>query len=271
MKLAAIACVVGFCGAAALAQTSQTSPTLAETWVGTWVGKATWHECSLEGGDTLTMPIQSLASKLTSDGDILMDGLGALEWRADGKRLVIARDGLDVSLTPGKKGVVKLVMTTGAGCVAKASLKRATSGIPSCDAVRALATAKSTCDGLDEATRDDDLAEVDSKWKGWKKLKGKKKKAQARACTARLSGMRTDIASCAPAGGGTVVAGGGCAGLLAAIDKVLTCSALPQDIRTQINDALGQWKQLLTSLGDAQCDAQFPQLQQAFSALGCPI
>lgn len=270
MRIAAFAVVAtlaGFAGAAAVADPAPSQITLAETWVGSWTGKATWQECSLEGGSTITLPIQSLGSTLTSDGDILMEGLGALVWSSQGKQLVIARDGLDVTLTPGKKGAVKLMMKTGAGCVARATLERASSGIASCDAVRALATARSTCDGLDEATRDDELEQVDASWKAWNKLKGKKKKAQAKACTARLSGLRTDIASCSPSGGGVTIAGGSCAQMIALYTSLGNCAALPQQPRDAILQALPTLQQ--TMMSEADCKAMVDQLTGVLPSLGC--
>lgn len=269
-RLAAIAVVMGFAAAGAIAQTAPASqPTLAEAWVGTWTGKVTWKECSLETGAALTLPIQALNSTLTSDGDLLYEGLGAVIWSPSGANLVVSREGVELSLAPAKKGAVKLRMTTQSGCLATATLKRATSGMPSCDAVRALATVKSTCDGLDEATRDDELEAVDGAWKGWKKLKGKKKKAQAKRCTAQLSGLRTDTASCAVVGGGAIIAGGACGRMLAMYTAFANCSALPAEARKSILDALPLLQQQVPNMDDATCQSLVDQMAPTMTSMGC--
>lgn len=270
MRIAAIAVVAtlaGFAGAAAVADPAPSPVTLAETWVGSWTGKATWKECSLEGGSTITLPVQSVGGALTSDGDLLLDGLGALTWGVRDRKLAVYREGLEITLAPGKKGAIKLAMKTAAGCVVKATLKRASSGIASCDAVRALATAKATCDGLDEATRDDDLEQVDASWKAWKKLKGKKQKAQAKVCTAELSGLRTDIASCAPSAAGVTIAGGYCAQMISLYTSLASCSALPQETRDQLQQTLPLLLDMLTD--EDSCKAMYDQTAGPMAQLGC--
>ncbi len=265
LLVAALACV----GAAvAVAQTAPSQATPAETWVGTWAGKVTWKECSVDSGANLSLPIESVAGALTSDGDLLLDGLGPLTWSTSGKTLVIARDGLDVALARGKKGAIKLTLKTAAGCVGKATLKRASSGMPSCDAVRALAQVKSTCGGVDEATRGDDLVEIDGAWKAWKKLKGKKKKAQAKQCTARLSGLRTEVASCAPTGAAIALTGTYCEQMMKIYDALLVCAAIPQDQRDQIQQVLPLLQQQAT---EDMCKSVVESTAAALPALGCPI
>ncbi len=271
----AIAIVVGLLGGVALADKSANDqPTLAETWVGTWTGDAKWTGCSLEGDETITLAIHSLGGNLTSDGDAVWPGLGAIVWGAGGGKLAMVRDGLDLSLTPGKKSTVKLAMKTEAGCAVSATLSRGTSGMPSCDSVRALATVKSTCDSLDEATRDDDLEDVDDAWKGWKKLKGKKKKAQAKACTKQLPQLRADVASCAP-GGGTVIvtptSNATCDDLMRGLDAFLACPSIDQNMRDQLKTAIDQIKQMGGMLTDDLCQQIYPQMQQGAAALGCSI
>jgi len=164
-----------------------------ERWVGSWTGKATWKGCTTSGRKKLTVDV---SPALATDGATLIDGLGAFTWGLAGDQLVLLSEGIEISILPSKKGG-KLTLATGAGCIGKATLTRPTSKIPACDTLRAVATIQASCPHLDAATRDDELARVTAAWRGWSKLRGKKKKARAASCAREADALREQILPCA--------------------------------------------------------------------------
>jgi hypothetical protein len=178
---------------AVVAERQRTRLKQVEKWVGSWTGKATWKGCTIAGAKKLRVDV---SPELATDGSSLMDGLGAFTWGLAADQLVMLSEGIEITMIPGKKGG-KFTLATGAGCVAKATLKRSTSNIPACDTLRAVATIQASCPSLDATTRDDELARVTAAWKGWSKLRGKKKKARAAICTREADALREQILSCA--------------------------------------------------------------------------
>jgi hypothetical protein len=244
-----------------------------EQWVGTWSGKATSKGCSDTIAKKLALDVAVTSSGgLRSNGDAIIEGLGDLDWKTSGKGLVLDREGLTGSLKPAK-GAARLVLTTAAGCVVKATLKRPTSGIASCDRVRALATVKAQCGSGDR------LAEVEASWSAWKKLTGKKKKAQAKACTEEAATLETE-ASC----GSTVRASSGiaeCDAYVALMDRWLRCDKVPQAARDGAKqgidamlagwDTVKDWSEEQRKVAADACGQAVDALRQGAQAMGCPL
>ncbi len=238
-----------------------------ERWGGTWTGKATWKDCSIEGPSRISLQVGVVERVLASDGDALMDGLGDLLWAIEGDALVVKRDGLTVSLTATKK-TVKLRVETGAGCIGKATVKRATSGMASCDSVRVLAGIKAGCDGLPAASRGDDLAAVEKSWKKWSKLRGKKRTAQAAACTTQQETLRNDVSACGIGLGGARTGIAECDDFLVALDTYVACDKVPQASR----DAVKQGADAMRSSWNAESCRQFADaVRQGGGAMGCAM
>jgi hypothetical protein len=166
-------------------------------------------------------------------------------------------------------------LTTEGGCKVKATLTRPTSGIASCDRVRALATIKAQC-GTGDA-----LAEVEKAWPAWKKLEGKKKKAQSTACTEQAATLESETATCASSGVRVVTGVPSCDLYLAKIESYLRCEKVPQAARDgarQGVDAMkagwGSVKDLPEEARKAVADAcaqAVEALGQGARAMGCSI
>jgi hypothetical protein len=68
-------------------------------WVGTWSGKATSKGCADTIAKKLTLDVAVTSTGgLRSNGDLIIEGLGDLDWTVKGKGLVLDREGLTGSL-----------------------------------------------------------------------------------------------------------------------------------------------------------------------------
>jgi hypothetical protein len=260
--------------AAATAHAQQAD--VAERWVGTWTGKATWKKCTTAGPKKLALDLTAARGLITVDGDQLMDGLGAIDFVTGLDALSAPREDLSLTITWTKKGA-KLVMKTGAGCTAKATLTRATSGIPSCDALLALRTVEASC-----RTTEGDVA---ADRKAWKKLTGKKKKAQAAQCTTDADTLRTSLGDgqCLAASTSLAFRTGlpGCDEYIASMERYLQCEKIPQaarDAARQGVDAMKDgWAQIANLPDDVKqqtndaCKQAVDALKQGATALGCKL
>jgi hypothetical protein len=242
----------------------------ADEWVGAWSGKATSKGCSDTIPKKLALDVSVTSTgRLRSNGDVIIEGLGDLDWNAKGTGLVLDREGLTGSLKK-SKGTATLVLTTEGGCRVKATLKRPTSGIASCDRVRALATIKAQCGAADT------LTEVETSWEAWKKLKGKKKKAQAAACTEQAATLETE--TCAvPAVSGLPE----CDVYVHLMNRWLECDKVPQAARDGARQGLDAmnagWgnvsempEEVKQAANDA-CKQASDALKQGANAMGCPL
>lgn len=274
MKRALVLLVVLFLPARAFADES------AERWVGTWSGKVTAKGCTDAPKKVALDVTVTSQGGLRSNGDVLVEGFGDLDWAADGKALKVDREGLDATLVPsGKKA--KLTLTTDGGCKIKGTLARATSGIAQCDQARALATIKSQCQSLDSATRGDALAGVDHDWKSWSKLKGKKKKAQALACAEQVTTLQSDVSMCVASSSWSASGIPWCDEYIRMVERYMRCDKIPQQARDGVKQGIDAMKQSwgdFTNLPeeakratDDACKQAVDALKQGATAMGCTL
>jgi hypothetical protein len=244
----------------------------APRWIGTWSGKVTAKGCPVDGKQTVDLAISLTPDgALRSNGDLLEEGLGDLDWTADGKNLSSKREGFTASFKGSGKSA-KLAVTTDGGCKFTGTLKRSSSGMPDCDRARAFATIKAQCNGLPSDTRDDDLADIDASWRAWSKLKGKKKKAQAAACKEQASTLEESVGRCYV--GGTVAGTGiaECDALVGIVTKMSTCSAIDPYSMQSFKQALDQLLQSTDRQNlPSNCQSYLSSWQQYAQSLGCPI
>jgi hypothetical protein len=248
-------------------------------WIGTWSGKVTAKGCASDGKSTLALDV-ALSSERTlrSNGDLLVEGLGDLDWQVDGKNLAITREGMSASLKVSGKSA-KLALKTDGGCTVKGTLKRVTSGMPACDQVRALATIKAQCSTLPSESRGETLAGVDADWKAWSKLKGKKKKTQAAACKAQVETLTTEVDACMGVSLASSTGLADCDALIGAYQQLAQCQALPQDTRDAMGQAIEAMRQGwgdISKMDDATkramndgCKQGADAIRQSISATGC--
>jgi hypothetical protein len=253
--------------------------TTASRWVGTWSGKVTAKGCT-DAKKKVSLDVAlTREGRLRSNGDLLVDGFGDLDWQSDGKGLAIAREGMKATLVvSGKK--VKLALETDGGCKIKGTLTRASSGIAACDTTRALATIKSQCESLPSETRGESLTTVDADWKKWSKLKGKKKKAQALACAEQTTTLQAEVSSCVT-GGFASTGLVECDAYIRAVEAYMRCDKVPQQARDGakqgIEYMLQGWGDLTQMPEEAKqatndaCKQGVDALKQGATAMGCPL
>ncbi len=251
------------------------SADVAERWVGTWTGKATWKKCTTAGPAKLALDLAAARGVIVLDGDQLMDGLGSIDLVTGLAALSSPRADLSLTVTWTKKGA-KLALKTAAGCTAKATLTRVSSGIPACDTALALRTAAGDCSLTDVA------GDVAADRGAWKKLKGKAKKAQAAQCAADVETVRTAVtgASCLlGAVGSTGIPG--CDQYLTLMDGYLRCDKIPQATRDAARQGMEAMKQGFRDMGNLPDDVKkqthdaclqaVDALRQGAQAMGCAL
>lgn len=256
-----------------------TSPAFAENveqkteqWIGVWSGKTSSKGCVDPAPKKLSIDV-SLTSEggLRSNGDVIFEGWGDLDWKVKGKGLELAREGMSGTLKLSKKAL-KLSLRTDGACVVTATLKRTTSGIASCDRVRALATMKSQCAALPSETRGQALVAVEADWSAWSKLKGKKKTAQGKVCDEQVATLETDTKPCA-AVGGWVSGIPECDAYIPTLERFYKCNGYDAATAKQsVEQSVQYWKTAAADqkryLAD-QCTQGAMQLEQQMQAQGC--
>ena len=245
-----------------------------EQWVGSWTGKASSKGCVDPVPKKLTVDVAlTHEGGLRSNGDVIFEGWGDLDWKVDGKGLKLAREGMSGTLKLSKK-TLKLSLRTDGACVVTATLKRITSGIASCDRVRALATIKSQCAALPSESRGQSLADVEAGWSGWSKLKGKKKTAQGKVCDEQVATLETETKSCA-AVGGWVTGIPECDAYIPVLERYYRCNGYDAaTVKQQVESTVQYWKQAAADETSKRtyadsCRQGIPQLEQQMQAQGC--
>jgi hypothetical protein len=245
-----------------------------EQWIGSWSGKATSKGCVEPAPKKLNFEVAlTHEGGLRSNGDVIFEGWGDLDWKVEGKALALVRDGMSGTLKLSKK-TLKLSLRTDGACVVTATLKRTSSGIASCDRVRALATIKAQCAALPSESRGQTLADVEAGWSGWAKLKGKKKTAQGKVCTEQVAALENETKACA-AVGGWATGIPECDAYLPVLKRYYTCNGYtPEQVKQSIESTVQYWKsatdpQSKKVYGD-QCREGVPQLEASMQSQGCP-
>ncbi|MCA9674949.1 MAG: hypothetical protein KC464_07945, partial [Myxococcales bacterium] len=263
-----------------------TATDIAERWLGTWTGKATWKGCTAEVHDDVALAIApGAAGALTVDGDVLMDGLGAIDLAAGLDALSAPRADLSLTLTWTKRGA-KLAVKTESGCAGKATLQRVGTGDAGCDALVALATLKSSCSQFTTEAGPWQPGELTDGWDGWKQLKGKARKARVATCKTEVATLRDELgqAQCNLGSGALTVFTTGlpdCDRYLQVIERYLQCPKVPQaarDAARQGIDAMKQgWADMSGVPDEARraandaCRQAVDAVRQGASAMGCSL
>jgi hypothetical protein len=133
------------------------APAVAQPWtepdpaavVGQWRGPVRWQRCAIDGAARVALAVGRDGSGYQIDLAALADGWGVEAMAPLGGDLLEGnRADVRVAWRAGKPGRATLTVTLGSGCVATASLTRASIGAPPCDELAALATIAERCDAL---------------------------------------------------------------------------------------------------------------------------
>lgn len=146
-RLAIVGATVGAVATPAAAQ-AWTEPDPAAV-VGRWSGAVRWQRCAIDGAPRAALDVARDGSGYRIDLAALADGWGVESLAAlGGDALEGNRADLRVTWRAGKPGRATLIVSLGSGCVATASLTRASIGAPPCDELVALSAIATTCAAL---------------------------------------------------------------------------------------------------------------------------
>jgi hypothetical protein len=218
----AIALCVSAAAVAAPAPPKKPPPTTWADWVGAYTGPLAWTGCTAPGHARATLALDAANGALGIDLAPAGGALRALSLSEDdGGATWSGRDG-DLAVTvsrPRANGLV-VVVALDSGCTIRAQLRRATSGVPACDALTAWGRVAQRCTKrpLDAA-----LLVASRPWA----------KADAPACTARATQLAAALveAGCAPDPDTAARSGPSCTAMLSAAQRLARCSTAPADVR----------------------------------------
>jgi hypothetical protein len=194
-----VACALLLAATPAAADDSPLTP-----WLGTWKGKVSARGCADEVSRKVELEVeQTREGGMRSNGDLLLEGLGDLDWTVSGKKLTLAREGLTGSLVRSKKSA-SLKLRTAAGCSISATLKRtkaiapvtvpaSITGLPGCDAYVDAMQSYMRCDKVPQSARDaanQGLAAMMSGWHEMKNMPPEAQKAAEDACLQAVDALK---------------------------------------------------------------------------------
>jgi hypothetical protein len=254
-----------------------------EDTVGRWRGKATWKGCTVTGGPASTVEVTWKDGFFHASLGGVRDDLGdvTLSPQADGTTTGAEHD-LEVVFKPGASG--RMTLASAGGCTAVVTLARDGSGVAGCDRLLALADVESTCDAAGDA-RGEHLADARGKLGGWKKLRGKARKAASDACSKDADALTSSLVQqgCLPGAGGVGTGVPECDAYVAILQRYAQCGALPVEAKQSLQQAVIQmadaWKGLRDpgvapearkAAADA-CKQASDALRQAAVAQGCSL
>jgi len=197
-----IACAIIVVAGPVYAEESPIAP-----WLGTWKGKVSSKGCADPVNGKVELEVAETPEHgLRSNGDLLIEGLGDLDWIGAGKRLTLAREGLRGSLKMSKK-TASLKLHTDAGCTVTATLKRtkkgapaapSTTGLSECDDYITLIDRYMRCDKVPQQARDAARQGIEAAKTGWGQLGQmplEARKAAADACHQANDALRQGAAA----------------------------------------------------------------------------
>jgi hypothetical protein len=257
-----------------------------EDVVGTWRGRGAWKGCTVAGNAKVVIDVgwKDGAYQVALAG--ARDDLGAVSLLPQGDGTAIgSRDDLKVVMKAGAPA--RITLASEGGCTGTLTISRDTTGIAGCDALLALAAVESTCAAAGDS-RGAHLDDARGKAAGWKKLRGKAKKAAADQCAAdgaTLAGA-LDGNGCLPrtfaiGAGGTGVAA--CDAYVAGMQRFMMCKNLPIETKQAMQQTTAQMIESFKMMRDPGLPAEARQVaadackqgleavRQSAAAMGCQI
>jgi endonuclease YncB( thermonuclease family) len=247
------------CGAAAGAPAPKPALTWA-SWVGDWDGKLKWSSCTIDGEPTATLAVEAVDGAMAIDLTPAGGALGLMTLAEDNDGWVGQKGDVTVHLDHTATGLdVRVELQS--GCAMRASLKRASIGIASCDDLDAWARIESHCTKLARPRLENEARLVRQRSE-WAKARGDARTKLAAQCTARSAKVAAELvdAGCAPDPDPPVATRGPeCASLVRVAAKLSRCGTVPFDIATGlVHDA----NQLASAVHGADTEASLRILEK---------
>lgn len=253
--------------------------------VGRYQAKLTWSHCSPPGARTGVIDLDQFDSRLELQLEALRDGLPPIVVAGDDHQLSGRSGDVEVSMSWGREragGVrtIGLAIVLDSGCTAQGTVRRETTKIPACDELVALANIERGCTAVAADARLEDLTALARERIGWGKTTGKRRRAAAATCTRRVAALRPALVNAAcvavPVEDAPTMLGE-CRDLATRIARLSQCRTLPDTVRTQLRDMLGQTAVHLVDATEAEVDVarqiclrQDEVLRDLSPRLGCP-
>jgi hypothetical protein len=247
--------------------------------VGRYQAKVTWTHCTPPGARTGVIDLDQLDSRFELQLEALRDGLPPVVVAGDARKLSGRSGDVEVSMMWGTRAI-GFAIVLDSGCTAQGTLRRETTKIPACDELVALAHIEAGCTAVAADARLEDLTALDRERIGWGKTSGKRRRVAAATCSQRVATLRPALidAACvavpveeAP----TMLAE--CRDLATRIARLSACRTLPDTVRGQLRDMLGQTAVHLVDATEDEVDVarqiclrQDEVLRELSPRLGCP-
>lgn len=249
-------------------------------WVGDWDGKARWVSCTHDGEQPAAIAIDATDGAVAVDLGGMGHGLGGMSLVEDNAGWVGQQADVTVHLGHAHGDALDVELDLDSGCQARATLHRATVGIPQCDRLAAWARIESRCTKLSKPALENP-ARLVRQHAQWAKAKGDARTELATQCEARSSKVEAELvdAGCAPSPDpGIGLRGAECQALRQVAGRVERCPSMPADLRSLLARdaydlaAMTQTADTASALQaiENQCKQMRERLAAEAKNVGCP-
>jgi len=275
-----VGAVVMALGAGAIAAPAEAPPTWAD-WVGDWTGKLAWESCSADGNDKATVHVDAIDGVVTVDLTPAGGALGPLAITPDPRGWVGQQGDVTVHLaSSGKASTLELEVDLDSGCAVRGTLRRASTGIESCDQLVAWARVEAQCTKLTRPPLENP-SRVARQREQWSVSKGDTRRKLAAQCSTRATKLETALidAGCAPSHDPEIgLRGAECQALRASSARLGRCGNVPLDQRQALEREVvvlvaasqGADKSALPVV-ESECKAARDRVLAIGKLAGCPL
>lgn len=249
-------------------------------WVGDWEGKLKWSTCTIDGNATASLPLDATDGSIAIDLQPAGGALPAMSLVENGRGWQGQQGDVAVKLAHGKDNTLELAVELESGCSVHATLKRASVGIPACDALDGWARIEERCTKLAKP-RLENLARLVRQRSEWTKARGDDRAQLATACKGRAAKVEAELieAGCAPDPNPVSTRGPECQSLRQVAAKLARCSTLPFDLATSLAHDANQLASAVSGaetekslrIVEGRCREMRTQITEAAQQAGCPF
>ncbi|MBV8761349.1 MAG: hypothetical protein JO257_28890 [Deltaproteobacteria bacterium] len=201
-------------------------------WVGEYTGKLAWSSCTAEGEGSATLAVDA------SDGQVAIDltpaggSLEPITLLEDNGAWIGQHGDVSVHLAHPRPDTLDLAIDLDSGCQVRSSLKRASTGIASCDRLAGWARIEQRCTKLTKPPLENQ-SRLAHQRATWLAAKGDARTKLAAQCDARAQKVELELvdAGCAPNPDPTIgLRAAECTALRVSASKLSRCRNLPPDV-----------------------------------------
>jgi hypothetical protein len=201
-------------------------------WVGDYTGKLTWTSCVSEGQGSATLPLDANDGRVAIDLTPAGAALDAMTLLEDAGGWAGQSGDVSVHVARPKPDTIELAVDLDSGCQVRGTLKRASTGIASCDRLAGWARIEARCGKLTKPALEN-AARLVRQRATWMAAKGDARTKVAAACDARAQKVELELvdAGCAPNPDPNIgMRAAECQALRSSASKLSRCRNLPPDV-----------------------------------------